>query len=177
MSHKTNRTNHTQPARKKRSAVAYTDGNTVRVENPYELPRKKRHLTEKEKEQIRRQEREAQKRKLRQRRNRDKSLQMNPGFVLFLSLATVCILLISIQYVKVQTSIVSAMEAIEKKELELEELKANNDLLERKIQTYVDLEYVYEAAKEMGMVHPTDYQILFYEKTESEYVRQYDKIP
>ncbi len=85
--------------------------------------------------------------------------------------------MISIQYVKVQTSIVSAMEAIEKKELELEELKANNDLLERKIQTYVDLEYVYEAAKEMGMVHPTDDQILFYEKTESEYVRQYDKIP
>ena len=177
MSHRTNRTSQTQPARKKRAAASYTEGNTVRIASPYEIPQKKHPLTEKEKEQIRRQKREAQKKKLRQRRNRDKALQMNAGFVLFLSLAALCILLISIQYVRVQTSIVSTMEAIEKSELELEALKSDNDLLERKIQTYVDLEYVYNAAIEMGMVHPTDDQILFYEKTESEYVRQYDKIP
>ena len=44
--------------------------------------------------------------------------------------------------------------------------------------TYVDLKHIYEVATgELGMVYPSDDQILYYDKTESGYVRQYEDIP
>ena len=97
--------------------------------------------------------------------------------MLLLQLA-VCILFIAINYLQVQSTIVSTMNTIEARELELEQLKANNDLLERKIQTYTDLDYIYQVATtELGMVHPSEDQVLYYQSTESEYVRQYEQIP
>ena len=121
---------------------------------------------------------EAQRRRRQVRRNRDKLQYMSGGFVLFTALAAVCILFIAVNYLQVQSTIVSTMNTIEAKELELEQIKANNDLLERKIQTYTDLDYIYQVATtELGMVRPGDDQVLYYQSTESEYVRQYEQIP
>ena len=164
------------------SAGTYTEGNTVRIEKTYAAPRRDYEFPEEENERrrelTRREDREAQRRNLRIRRNREKALQMNLGFVMFIAAAAVCVLFITVNYLKVQAGIVSTMNAIEEKEIELEQMKANNDLLEKKIQTYTDLEYIYEVATtELGMIHPGDDQVLYYEKTESEYVRQYESIP
>lgn len=159
-------------------AGTYTEGNTVRVEKAYSAPQREYEDYEPERRRLtRKEEQEAQRRNMQIRRNRDKALQMNPGFVLFTALAAICILFISVSYLKEQSLIVSTMEKIEEDELELEKLKANNDMLERKIQTYTDLDYIYEVATELGMVRPGDDQVLYYEKTESEYVRQYESIP
>ncbi len=155
---------------RRRTTIAYTEGNTVRVARPEEIPGR-RERTYKE-------EREQQKRKARIRRNRDKALQMSPSFVLFVSLAAICVLFVCVHYMQVQTSIISTMAEIEEKEQELEALKADNDLLAAEIRTNVDLDEIYRVAtEELGMVRPADDQILYYEKTESEYVRQYESIP
>ena len=70
------------------------------------------------------------------------------------------------------------MNHIEKLELQLEHTKAENDELQTRIDTYVDLDYVkYVATAEMGMVYANQSQILLYDKTESEYVRQNEDIP
>ncbi len=161
-------------------ADTYTEGNTVRVistaapRRVYEVPEReerRRQLTRKE-------DLEAQRRSRQVRRNRDKLQYMSGGFVLFTAIAAVCILFIAINYLQVQSTIVSTMNTIEEKELELEQVKANNDLLERKIRTYTDLDYVYQVATtELGMIRPGDDQVLYYDSTESEYVRQYEQIP
>lgn len=182
MARKTTNMNTTSTAGRAYMAGTYTEGNTVRVRNTYAAPERSYEIPEYENERsrelTRREDREAQRRNMQIRKNRDKALQMNPGFVLFTALAAICILFISINYLRVQNSIVSTMNTIETKELELEQLKANNDLLERKIQIYTDLDYIYEVAMtELGMVRPSEDQILYYESTESEYVRQYDSIP
>ncbi len=155
---------------RRRTTIAYTEGNTVRVARPEEIPGR-RERTYKE-------EREQQRRKARIRRNRDKALQMSPSFVLFVALAAICVLFVCVHYMQVQTSIISTMAEIEEKEQELEALKADNDLLAAEIRTNVDLDEIYRVAtEELGMVRPADDQILYYEKTESEYVRQYESIP
>ena len=155
---------------RRRTTIAYTEGNTVRVARPEEIPGR-RERTYKE-------EREQQRRKARIRRNRDKALQMSPSFVLFMALAAICVLFVCVHYMQVQTSIISTMAEIEEKEQELEALKADNDLLAAEIRTNVDLDEIYRVAtEELGMVRPADDQILYYEKTESEYVRQYESIP
>ena len=57
-------------------------------------------------------------------------------------------------------------------------MKSDNNALEARISTYVDLKHIYEVATgELGMVYPSDDQILYYDKTERGYVRQYEDIP
>ena len=60
----------------------------------------------------------------------------------------------------------------------MESVKSENDALAIRINTYVDLDYVYKVAtEELGMVYANKDQVLLYDKTESEYIRQYEDIP
>ena len=70
------------------------------------------------------------------------------------------------------------MRNIETLEAQLETLKAKNDDLETSINTSIDLDHIYQVAtQELGMVYANKDQILQYDKTESEYVRQNEEIP
>ena len=67
---------------------------------------------------------------------------------------------------------------IERLEESIEKLKGDNDALLTRINTSVDLDYVYKVAtEELGMVYANKDQVRLYNKTESEYVRQYEDIP
>ena len=67
------------------------------------------------------------------------------------------------------------MESLEK---EIEIWKDENDSRETRINTSVDLDYVYKVAtEELDMVYANKNQVRLYNKTESEYVRQYEDIP
>jgi cell division protein FtsB len=60
----------------------------------------------------------------------------------------------------------------------LDDLREENDALETRINTSVDLDYIYKVAtEELGMVYADESQVRLYNKTESEYVRQYEDIP
>ena len=54
----------------------------------------------------------------------------------------------------------------------------DNDALETRINTSIDLDNIYKiATEELGMVYANKDQVRMYNKTESEYVRQYEDIP
>ena len=81
-------------------------------------------------------------------------------------------------YLHLQASITTRINKIETLEIELETLKSANDALQTRLDTYVDLDHVYKVAtEELGMVYANKNQILLYNKSESEYVRQYEDIP
>lgn len=112
------------------------------------------------------------------RRNQEKALQMNLPYVLILTAAAICALYLCISYLKLQSSITARLNHIESLEKEIEILKDENDSLETRINTSVDLDYVYKVAtEELGMVYASKNQVRLYDKTESEYVRQYEDIP
>ena len=70
------------------------------------------------------------------------------------------------------------MNSVEALEVQIENQKAKNDELQTKINTSVDLSHIYQVAtQELGMVYANPDQILLYDKTESEYVRQNNEIP
>ena len=70
------------------------------------------------------------------------------------------------------------MDSIKSLETTLDNLRTENDALERSIDTSIDLNYVYNVAvNELGMVRIGQGNIIQYDKTESEYVRQYEDIP
>lgn len=112
------------------------------------------------------------------RRNQEKALHMNLPYVIALTIAAACVLSLCVNYLHVQASITSRIHNIEVLEQELEHLKAENDALETSINTNIDLDHIYQVAtEELGMVYANRNQVLLYDKTESEYVRQYEDIP
>ena len=112
------------------------------------------------------------------RRNQERAMYMDLPYVIMLTIASVFTLYLCINYLHVQSSITARMHHIEQMEAELEQLRAENDALETSINTSIDLNKIYEiATKELGMVYAKKDQVLLYDKTESEYVRQYEDIP
>ena len=105
-------------------------------------------------------------------------MYMDLPYVILLTIASICTLYLCIQYLHVQSSITARMHNIEVMEAKLEKMRAENDALETSINTSIDLNKIYEiATKELGMVYARKNQVLLYDKTESEYVRQYEDIP
>lgn len=112
------------------------------------------------------------------RRNREKALQMDLPYVIMLTIAAVITLCLCVNYLHLQSSITASIHEIETREVQLEKLKTENDALDMNINTSVDLDHVYKVAtEELGMVYANKDQILHYDKTESEYVRQNEDIP
>jgi len=112
------------------------------------------------------------------RRNREKALQMDLPYVIVLTIAAVCTLYLCVSYLQLQSSITARLNHIESLEEQIEKQKADNDALQTRINTSVDLDYVYKVAtEELGMVYANKNQVRLYNKTESEYVRQYEDIP
>ena len=126
--------------------------------------------------------RPAQKQSIREsnriRRNQERAMYMDLPYVVLLTIASICTLYLCVNYLQLQSSITARMHNIEGLEAKLERLKTENDALETSINTSIDLDKIYEiATKELGMVYAKKDQVLLYDKTESEYVRQYEDIP
>ena len=114
----------------------------------------------------------------RARRNREKALQMSPAFVFFLSLVSVMVLGSCVGYLKVQASINARIDSVEKLEQDLADLKNVNEATRSRIAVASDIKQIYKTAtEELGMVYPDDSQVIYYDRTESEYVQQNEKIP
>ena len=139
------------------------EGNTVRREEYIERKKKQKR------EQISRPA---------LRRNREKALQISVPYLLLLAAATVAVVAICVSYLKVQSSITAHQSAVGKLESQLSTLRTNNSALESRIDAYVDLDYIFQVAtEELGMTYASDDQVIYYDKSESEYVRQYEDIP
>lgn len=154
------------PKRQTLDAV-YVQGTTVRRMEP-----ERRQIPERVPERQRRPQSYTIK------RNQEKALQMDLPYLLALVAAACCALYICVNYIHIQSDMTTRMDTIQQLEQELEALKSENDALETRINTYIDLDHVYKVAtEELGMVYAGKDQVLLYNKTESEYVRQYEDIP
>ena len=103
---------------------------------------------------------------------------MDRPFVIMLTIAAICTLYLCVNYLQLQSTVAARLNNIEALEKRIETIVADNDALETRINTSVDLDYVYKVAtEELGMVYANKNQVRLYNRTESEYVRQYEDIP
>ena len=152
--------------RKKTARMSYVYGNTarkiepVRREKRQEEPEERRRVSE------------------RTRQNQEKALSLSTLFVMFLAVVSVAAVYVCFQYLQIQTSINNRVDNIQTMTSEISELKSNNRALQTHIETFYDLNYIYTVAtQEYGMEYANPDQVIQYERSESEYVRQYDDIP
>lgn len=76
------------------------------------------------------------------RQNRKKALHMNPGYVVFLTAAAVCALLICVNYVNLQSRITRRSKNITAMQAELVDLKEKNNTRYNTIMDSVNLEEI-----------------------------------
>ncbi len=146
----------------------YIYGNTVRQES-YDYYGE---------QQLRQRDEERRARRQAVRRTRESALRMDLPYLIMLTVASIAALIICCSYLRVQSSITTSIKNIEAQERHLEELRSENDALETRINSSTNLEHVYRVAtEELGMVYARSNQIIVYDRTENEYVRQYDDIP
>lgn len=139
------------------------EGNTVRETIPREVPLPKEQWEEGARKKT---------------RTRERLMPMSPTFVMLLTFATALMLAVCIQYLQVRASVYGRMGNIETMETELKELKDSNETLRARIEAASDIRQIYKiATEELGMVYPEDSQIIRYDRTEREYVQQYEEIP
>lgn len=122
--------------------------------------------------------REQYEERIRRRMKSERMMATSLPMLTILVIAMTCVLYVCISYLQVQSSIAYRIHNIEKLEQEIEKIKNENDALKTSIETSLDLDEVYRiATEELGMVHARKEQVLLYNQTENEYVRQYDDIP
>ena len=98
--------------------------------------------------------------------------------MLVLAVAAIVTLVICVQYVQLQSEITYHLKRINRLETELNDLMLLNNETDKRINLYIDLDYIYQVAtQELGMRYANKDQILRYNNSGAEYVRQYKDIP
>ncbi len=111
-------------------------------------------------------------------RPRRRSLSMSGGMAMLLALVSAAILSLCVVYLNREFAISQKSAQINTLKAELEDLKAENEVLNYEVNSYMDIEYVYTYATEvLGMSVATEDQIVFYDGTDKEYLVQYKEIP
>ena len=83
-----------------------------------------------------------------------------------------------VNYLQLQAETTSRIKNIAALELQLEQLRKENDDNYTRIMTSVDLDYIKDVAiNELGMVYAREDQVILYENTTRDYVRQNGEIP
>lgn len=148
-----------------RYGQAYAYGNVVR--QPKQTPMREERLTEPPRRVSRR-----------VYKNRKKALSLSTSYVVFLSVAALCAVLVCVLYLQLQTNMVSRSENITALQKELSNLTEANDTAYNAAIDTVNLEAVRnKAINEMGMVYASQGQVIEYESPTSDYVKQYSSIP
>lgn len=112
------------------------------------------------------------------RKNRERAEHMNPGYVLFLSLALIATGWILVGYITLQSDITNSIHHISMLESELNDLRLANDEEYNRITSSIDLEEVRRIAiQELGMKYAQEGQIVSFESENSDYVKQISSIP
>lgn len=151
-----------------------TEGNTVRVVRTEADPFYEREVRRKVTMERRRQKEKEAAASARRRQN----ISIAFPVLLLLCLGVSVVLFAGYRYISLQSSVERHQASIRQMETLLEDKKVENDALEQSIETNIDLSYVYDVAvNKIGMVHVGAENMIRYDKTESQYVRQYEQIP
>lgn len=109
--------------------------------------------------------------------NRERAASMNVGFVMFMTLAVTICAVVCYFYISLQGQVTSKMHAVSFVEQQLEEVMADNDAFEQRINAEQNLGEIKELAQEeLGMRAVEKENIIYYDVNETDYMLQYQDI-
>lgn len=100
------------------------------------------------------------------------------GRIIFLFLISAALIASCIFLLSVRSEISSTNSQITTLQSELQSLRADNDAMEVHLNESIDLTEIYNiATTELGMVYPSDENVILYHRSDGGYVRAYEQIP
>ena len=145
-----------------RSGQAYVYGNTV--PKPVQEPERRRRRTQKVSRQV--------------LNNQKRALRVSAGYVVFLTVAALLVLIVCVGYVRLQAKITDTSKNLTAMQEELANLREENDTRYNTVMDSVNVEEIKEKAqKDLGMVYAAPGQVVEYESPSADYVKQYENIP
>lgn len=158
----------------------YIEGNAARQLRQQAEERKEQVHQEFVQQQEEERERRTRQRKTRVavQRNKERSLQISPGYVLFLTTTVAVVVLVFACYLQLQSVLNQRVQNVAVLETEVLSLKNSNDATEKKISNSVNIDNIRQRAmNELGMVYPQENQIQYFEVDNDDYMNQYEQIP
>lgn len=125
-------------------------------------------------------EREVKERQVNQRINKNvnRARAFDLRYTVLLMVATVFLFGSCVYMLSVQASITEQRREIAMLESNLNTLTDNNNETSKRLDSSVNLPEIYEVAtKELGMVYPKAGQVLSYEASNPDYVKQFEDVP
>ena len=111
-------------------------------------------------------------------KNRNRALHMNAAYVVFLTIAATIVLLLCVNYVRLQSELTKHSKNVTALQEELADLKEENTTKYNAVVDSVNLDEIREKAiNQLGMTYATPDQIVEYDNPASDYVKQYENIP
>lgn len=111
-------------------------------------------------------------------RNRQRARHMDMRYVVFLSVCAAMTVMICVHYLKLHAQYTYLQKQSSALQLQLSNLKMENDTVYNEIVSGVDLQKIKKKAiDDLGMTYPKQSQIVTYETPGSDYVKQYSEIP
>lgn len=141
----------------------YIEGNVVRLAYPERIPepdRKKKPAPE------------------RKPKPRNKAKRISSVFAFVSAAAGVVLMAAVVNCISVQAEITNRLENISSLESELLDMKESNSQMETKISLLTDATYIYNTATvKLGMVPASEDSVIYFDRTENEYVIQNEYVP
>lgn len=112
------------------------------------------------------------------RRNQARALSFNKGYTLLLAVAVVATLAMCVHLITAQSQLTYQNKHMASLEQRLNDLVDENNATKERLQSLMDLDYIYKVAtKKLGMVYAGEDQIIYYDSQSKDYLRQYEEIP
>ena len=107
-----------------------------------------------------------------------KRSQSGAGMLIFFGIITAMLLAVSVFFLSARSDITTTQNKIESLQRQLQKSRADNDAMQIYLNKSIDLSEAYKRATgDLGMVYPSDEQIIYYLRSNEGFVRQNEDIP
>lgn len=111
-------------------------------------------------------------------RNRENINKIGVGYFAFLVTATLAVAAVCFIYLNYQAEISAKNKNITALTTQIDTLTAQNDSVDYSINSYMDSANIIKVAtEELGMVRASGNQVIYYDSTESEFMKQFADVP
>ena len=112
------------------------------------------------------------------RKNQARALAFSKRYTILLAVAVVATLAMCVHYITAQSQLIYQNKHMASLEQELNNLVDGNNATKERLQSLMDLDYIYKiATTKLGMVYAGEDQIIYYDSQSKDYLRQYEEIP
>lgn len=111
------------------------------------------------------------------KKNQRRAMKLGLGYITFFGVAVVMTLLVCFQYLGIQADLSQKTRKIKSLQTEITSLREKNESEYNYITNSVNLDEIRDRAGDLGMIYADDSQIVKYESTGDQEIKQYENIP